>query len=349
MSPVDNGGALAAAVSRTTDRLHDAGLRVLSSRPIAYGQQMTVSDGSASLTVNVYGGKKGISIVVGGSPGSTIWARVSAIATGTAAASAKAIGAGNAPASMKARRFPPQPATDRQATIDRFPAGPWIGSDESGKGDYFGPLVAAAVYVHPNQEPALRAAGVRDSKLLDDATAHRVAATVRRLCEGRFAEEVCVPSEYNALYARFKTDKQNLNHLLAWGHAHVLGRLLADPSLVDGGTLTVIADQFADERYVRERLQQTVLQRGVAMPALVQAPRAEANVAVASASILARDRFLCWLNEASTRYGIRLPKGGSNPAIVAAARQIVAKFGEAELANVAKLHFATSSKVTSRK
>jgi ribonuclease HIII len=96
---------------------------------------------------------------------------------------------------------------------------------------------------------------------------------------------------------------------------------------------------------VRERLLARTAAEGRAMPPLLQAPRAEANVAVAAASILARDRFLAWLDEASARGGVRLPKGGSNAAIVAAARRIAAS-GEGALAQVAKLHFATTQRVT---
>lgn len=321
-----------AAVRALAETCSAAGYTVRSRRPIDYGMQLTVGGGEKVATVNVYGGRKGLSIVVNGAPVPSVQAAVSVVAAGLSAGATPA-----APAK--------QPALLPVAQTSRFPVGPWIGSDESGKGDYFGPLVAAAVYVAPHEESALRAAGVRDSKALTDAAARQIAASVRRLCAGRFAEEVIPPPEYNALYERFKEQNENLNHLLAWGHVHVLEPLLAGG--VSGDTApTVIADQFADERYVRERLQQTLQQRGLPLPRLIQAPRAEANVAVAAASVLARDRFLAWLEDAANRYGIALPKGGSNPAIIAAARRIVDRHGPAELANVVKLHFATTKAIS---
>jgi len=150
----------------------------------------------------------------------------------------------------------------------------------------------------------------------------------------------------DSLHAAVRAEGENLNHLLAWGHVHVLEALLASGELPASPAPAVIADQFANERYVRERLQQTLQQRGLPMPSLLQTPRAEANVAVAAASILARDRFLVWLTETSARYGIDLPKGGSKPAIIAAARRIIQQHGRGELGRVAKLHFVTTKAVT---
>ncbi|MHB8574110.1 MAG: ribonuclease H family protein, partial [Dehalococcoidia bacterium] len=166
----------------------------------------------------------------------------------------------------------------------------------------------------------------------------------RRLCAGRFIEHVFDPNRYNALYSQYRDEGQNLNHLLADGHVAVLEPLLSTSHPGDEAP-TVVADQFADERLVRARLKDALMQRGLSMPRLIQAHRAEANVAVAAASILARDRFLEWLEAASESYGIRLPKGGSNPAIIAAARRLRRERGDDALGRVAKLHFATTRQV----
>jgi ribonuclease HIII len=359
-----------ARVAALTDLFAKAGYLVTGVRAIDYGRQVQVSDGKQTVNVNIYGGKKGISVVVAGAPGRPLRAAVSGIAAalgsavlagaagpaallfaldptpGTSAAALPAGSGKTRPSAAAAPRSMPARQPVREAKQPHgLPPGPWIGSDESGKGDYFGPLVAAAVYVAPEQETALRAAGVRDSKLLDDGATHRVAAEIRRICAGRFAEEVLAPAEYNALYERFKAAGENLNHLLAWGHVHVLAALLGGSNLPAEPPPTVIADQFANERYVRERLQQAMREHGLPMPALLQMPRAEANVAVAAASILARDRFLDWLAQGSARYGIALPKGGSKPAIIAAARRIIERHGPDELAQAAKLHFATTKAV----
>jgi ribonuclease HIII len=305
------------------DACRSEGLTVGEPRAVDYGEQVTVSDGRATATLTVYGGKAGVRTVPGGRKDTPLYDCLVRLAEGQ------------------------QPETPIQKKpTAAFPPAPWIGSDESGKGDYFGPLVAAAVYVAGGEdEAALRRAGVRDSKLLDDATAQRVAAEVRRVCGGRFAEEVLPPAEYNAEYARFRAEKQNLNHLLARGHARVLTAVLTHEDVPLQPRPTAIADQFADERYVRERLQQELERLGRPMPVLIQTPRAEANVAVAAASILARDRFLEWLEETSRRLGVELPKGGSKPSIIAAARRIVESRGDAALGGVAKLHFATTKQV----
>jgi len=324
-----------AAVAALTDACTAAGFQVTGVCPIDYGLQLAVSDGSQIANVNVYGGRKGVRTVINGAAGASLYRALAGIVEARPQVAVE----------FAQQALPLQQVSHSGAGL--FPPGPWIGSDESGKGDYFGPLVAAAVFVSPEQENELRSAGVRDSKLLTDPMAHEVAAAVRRVCDGRFAEEVIPPAEYNALYEQFKARNENLNHLLAWEHVHVLEPLLASGGLpID--TVTVIADQFANERYVRERLHQALDSRDLPMPPLVQTPGAEANVAVAAASILARDRFLRWLEEASAHYGIKLPKGGSNPAIIAAARHVVQRYGVGELANVAKLHFVTTGRVVGR-
>ncbi|MBI3970457.1 MAG: ribonuclease HIII, partial [Chloroflexi bacterium] len=92
---------------------------------------------------------------------------------------------------------------------------PWIGSDESGKGDYFGPLVACAVYVDDRSLALLETLGVRDSKLLSDAQIRRLARDVRAVCAERAAEVLVPPERYNALYEQLRAEGKNLNSLLA--------------------------------------------------------------------------------------------------------------------------------------
>src|SRR5579884_1320475 len=190
-----------AALEKLLAACRSAGLTASAPRAIDYGEQAVISDGADAMTVNVYGGKGGVRIVLAGKQGTPLAGRV-----------ARLIGE-QEPALAAAKR-PPAALT--------FPPPPWIGSDESGKGDYFGPLVAAAVYVAAGAEAALRRAGVRDSKLLDDAAARRTAAEVRRLCAGRFAEVVVTPAEYNRRYAALRANRENLNHLLAACHAEAL-------------------------------------------------------------------------------------------------------------------------------
>jgi ribonuclease HIII len=213
---------------------------------------------------------------------------------------------------------------------------PWIGTDESGKGDYFGPLVCAAVCVDEHTANTLQALGVRDSKALTDARARQLAERIRSLCRGRFVEVEIGPEKYNQLYDEFRAEGKNLTLLLSWGHARALENLLQHTD-----ARRIIVDQYADERYLRQKL----LERGREDSREFQLmPRAEADPAVAAASILARDRFLSWLERESQRYGVTLPKGASEN-VVRVARDIVAQHGTDELRRIAKLHFRTTEAV----
>jgi ribonuclease HIII len=203
-----------------------------------------------------------------------------------------------------------------------------IGIDESGKGDYFGPLVIACVVVARAQEEPLRAAGVRDSKTLSDKKAIELAVKIRGICSHSIV--VIGPERYNSLYASFK----NLNRLLAWGHARALENLLEQVNCE-----LAIADQFGDERFILNAL----LEKGKRIR-LVQRPKAEEDLAVAAASILARAEFLTRLKRLSDEVGTSLPKGAS-PSVELAARMVVKKHGEERLGTVAKLHFKTTKAV----
>jgi ribonuclease HIII len=207
---------------------------------------------------------------------------------------------------------------------------PWAGVDESGKGDYFGPLVSVAVLVDPAGAEQLAAAGVQDSKKLTDKRVRALAPQVRRACE--HAVTRLPPARYNQLYADFRKEGKRLNQLLAWAHVRSLRTLLEgrEPPAY------AIVDQFADVRVVERAA------RGwTGDLRIVQFPRAEADVAVAAASVLAREAFLDDLRELSARAGVELPRGAS-PAVVAAARAIAARGGREALGEVAKLHFATT-------
>jgi ribonuclease HIII len=209
-----------------------------------------------------------------------------------------------------------------------FHAIPRIGIDESGKGDYFGPLVVAAAFVSPDREADLKLLHVRDSKRISDARVLEMAGDIRVICPHRVV--AIGPERYNALYTTIK----NLNRLLAWGHARALENLLEQIPCD-----LAIADQFGDERYV----QRALMEKGKSIR-LVQQPKAEADLAVAAASILARAEFLTRLGRLSDEVGTALPKGASH-AVELAGRMIVRKHGEAGLGKVAKLHFRTTQAI----
>jgi ribonuclease HIII len=198
--------------------------------------------------------------------------------------------------------------------------------DESGKGDYFGPLVIGAVYVDEQTESRLIELGVRDSKLLTDNRILALAEEIQALCP-HFVVPI-EPKRYNELYNKI----HHLNRLLAWGHAWTLEQMLEKVPC----NLAII-DQFGDKSYILQALRE----KGRSIT-IVQRPRAEEDVAVAAASILARAKFVQQLEQLSKRVGKALPKGASDPAIVSVGREIVAKYGKDILTEVAKLHFKTT-------
>src|SRR5689334_4132837 len=207
-------------------------------------------------------------------------------------------------------------------------SGERIGIDESGKGDYFGPLVIAGVLVTPADEPDLRLMQVRDSKRISDGLILDMAPDIRQVC--RHSIVAIGPQKYNELYAKIK----NLNRLLAWGHAKALENLLERVSCE-----RAISDQFGDERLILNALQQ----KGRKI-VLEQRTKAESDLAVAAASILARAEFLIRLKRLSDEVGTTLPKGAS-PTVELAAKMIIKKHGQERLRGVAKLHFKTTKAV----
>lgn len=215
---------------------------------------------------------------------------------------------------------------------------PYIGTDESGKGDYFGPLVIAGVFATPEQCLILAELGVQDSKALKDAQMRGLAADIKNVVGPTgFAVIEISPKRYNELYDKFKASGKNLNHLLAWGHAKALETILEKQP----DCHLAIADKFGSEHYIHSQLK--TLGKQIK---LIQTPRAEVHTAVAAASILARVQFVTKLSQLSDRAGLRLPNGASG-AVVQAGKALFRQQGRAALGEFAKLHFKTTDTVTS--
>ncbi len=212
---------------------------------------------------------------------------------------------------------------------------PHFGVDESGKGDYFGPLVVAGVYSDERSAHELMQLGCKDSKSIsDDRAIHRIAERIKTL-PGVAWEIICIgPARYNELYAEIG----NLNRLLAWGHARVIAALHEKVPTCP----RALSDQFANEWVLKRALGQRHLP-----VKLEQRPRAESDVAVAAASILARDRFVQWMQATATAAGCDIPLGCA-PHVVKAARAFVQKHGAGRLGDIAKLHFKVTAQVLPR-
>lgn len=212
---------------------------------------------------------------------------------------------------------------------------PHFGIDESGKGDFFGPLVIAGVYVNRGIARTFLNAGVQDSKRIGSDARIRALAKIIRGTANPIVDVVLIgPARYNELYEKFG----NLNKLLGWGHARVIENLLA--KMPD--CPRALSDQFADARVVERSL----LQYGRKID-IEQRTKAESDVAVAAASILAREAFVDWLDRQGKTLGLPLGRGVS-AGVKATAEKLVSERGPEILRQVAKVHFRTAHAVAPR-
>lgn len=203
-----------------------------------------------------------------------------------------------------------------------------IGVDESGKGDFFGPLVIAGVLVDEKSTDLLIKGGIKDCKKVSDAQIPKLASIIKNNCV--FSVVTINPAKYNELYEKFG----NLNKLLAWGHARTIENILEKTDCD-----YALSDKFGDEKLIKNAL----LDKGRNIK-LEQRCKAESDIAVAAASILAREQFLKIMTDFSRKYDIKIPKG-CNSCVVDSARNIAQRFSKDELKNLVKTHFKTFQEV----
>jgi ribonuclease HIII len=211
---------------------------------------------------------------------------------------------------------------------------PRIGVDESGKGDFFGPLCIAGVYINENVIKAWQGIGIRDSKnISSDKKISELAEKIRKT-PGCVADAVTIGNEaYNRLYTRMKS----VNAILAWGHARVIENLMGQRKQMDPAPVKAISDQFASSKDV---VAKALMSLGREIE-LVQRHKAEEDLAVAAASILARDGFVKGLAKLEKQFNQELPKGASS-AVDEVAKKFVAEQGADSLPKIAKVHFRTA-------
>jgi ribonuclease HIII len=211
---------------------------------------------------------------------------------------------------------------------------PRLGVDESGKGDFFGPLCVAGVYVNESVVNAWKDLGIRDSKnISSDQRIGQLAEQIRKT-PGCVTTVVPIGNEaYNRLYRKMRS----VNTLLAWGHARVIENLMAQSHSMNPPPVRAISDQFASNK---DTVAKALMALGRQIE-LVQRHKAEADLAVAAASILARHEFVIRLRNLGQQYEMTFPKGASS-AVDQAAKEFVAKYGAESLEKVAKVHFRTA-------
>ncbi|WP_207229355.1 ribonuclease HIII [Ktedonosporobacter rubrisoli] len=289
----------------------EKGWSIRAEKEIAYGYQLEISDGRNQNALNIYSSGK---MLVQGKAGPlqnalNAWRNEQQ-------SSAKPTATANMAAQLTFAESSPSQHIAGQAHI---------GSDEAGKGDYFGPLVIAAIYVDTPRIAQLQELRVRDSKLLADKATLPLAEKIKQICHGYCSIVAYPPERYNQLYSQVR----NLNQLLAQAHAQAL-QAVQQKSKCN----LALVDQFANAALLEYALGQAGCQISVE-----QRPKAEDDIAVAAASIVARAEFVRQLQELSLAIGFVLPKGASNPDIVSVGRKIVSQLGQEALGRVAKLHF----------
>ena len=210
---------------------------------------------------------------------------------------------------------------------------PHFGVDESGKGDFFGPLVIAGAYTDEANTRVLMEAGITDSKRIGSDVRIRELAKKIRGTDGVAVSSITLaPEKYNELYKKFG----NLNRMLGWGHAKVIENLLDQRP----DCPRALSDKFADASLIRRAFSEKG--RHIQLDART---KAESDVAVAAASIIAREGFINWMGATSRDLGVTLPRGSSDPNVKIIGGELVASRGPDVLRSLAKVHFKTAHQI----
>ena len=300
----------------------NAALDITKEKDINYGHQFVVELCQAKLTLNIYNGKKGLSYVFSGD--SALEGKVREL-LGECKQSSRSEGDY---ASYDVR-------VDDAAGVSTLPRGKWAGSDESGKGDFFGPLVVSAVVVDDSTAAKLAAAGVKDCKLLTDKKILQLEDVIKSTVVD-FSVLELKPKVYNLRYKQVLAQGGKLNQLLGYGHVAALSQVLERHEDCHAALIDQFTTSLVNVRELTRRFPNCVVK---------QQPKAEVNLAVAAASVLARARFLRTMAELAEAAGEAiLPKGGGAQA-TACARRLADRLGKAELVNFVKLHFANYARI----
>jgi len=267
-----------------------------------YNYEFTANSGKEKIKIQVYFGKKGVKTILQGDVNSRLYKTINSLILD-------------------------EPKLDLKDSQFKEP-GEYIGSDECGKGDFFGPLVVSAVFVNEETRKQLSEIGVRDSKDLSDNKIASLAKEIKKIIGANFEIVRINPHKYNELYKQFN----NLNKLLNWAHSKAIDNLL-DNTMCK----FVITDKFS-----KKELDVVSLSKHSDVE-FIQETKAEKYIGVAAASIIARDSFVDWF-ESHAEKGLVLPKGSSIET-ENFAKKLLQKIGEEKLSELGKLHFKTFAKI----
>jgi ribonuclease HIII len=282
-------------------RLSEQGYTVSDISKKQYNYEFKLYFNSLKFKIQVYFGKKGIKKVLQGNSDSIEYQKLREIVDGTI------------------NLFPTESPIDEPEE--------YIGTDETGKGDIFGPLEVAAVFVDKKTKEILKYVGVKDSKMLSKNEIISLAKKIEKIVDNKFVILELTPAKYNLLYKQFG----NLNKLLSWAHSEVIKQLLNKVKCQ-----IVITDKFSrNDLEVESDVNFSNVQ-------FLKYSKGERFVGVAAASILARFRLENWFKENKIN-NQTLPKGASEKAEIFL-KSILEKADEKKLTNYAKLHFKSFKK-----
>jgi ribonuclease HIII len=287
-----------------TQKLIKAGFSVSQLDKKLYNYEVIVNRDKEQAKLLVYFGKKGIKNVIQANPESKLSAELNKIVFGETF-------------------FEPE-----QKNEIKFHE--YIGTDESGKGDFFGPLVVAAVYIDEKTTLELDDAGVKDSKLINDYNIKIIESKIKKIIGDKFEIVQINPEKYNKLYESFN----NLNKIMAWAHSKTIENLILKINCPN-----VISDKFGNERLIKDELKKKNINLN-----LYQTPKAERYTAVAASSILARAKVVDWFNIKSREVGFQIPKGGGS-SVNTSAKHILNKYDDNYLMKMIKFHFKNSQSI----
>ncbi len=291
-------------IENTAKILTDHGFSVTIPDKKLYNYEITVSSKNEQIKLQVYFGKKGIKKLLQGNIESNIYKELNELLFGN-------------------KLFENEP-------MDGISYEEYIGTDESGKGDYFGPLVVAAVYINNKMSRELERIGVKDSKLFSDNSIKIIEPEIKKIIRDGFDVVIIGPEKYNQLYQSFN----NLNKIMGWAHSKTIENLIKKTNCHN-----VISDKFGNEKLIKDELKKKKLEVNI-----YQTTKGERYTAVAAASILARTKVIDWFYHKSKEVGFEIPKGGGTIVNIAA-KKVLSQYDDKYLLKMIKFHFKNSKSI----
>ncbi len=287
-------------ITSIREELTQLGLTCSNIEERQYNYEFTTSSDRDKIKVQVYFGKKGVKIILQGNKESLLYKEISPIIF-----------------EQEVLTFSNELNEPKE----------YIGSDESGKGDVFGPLVTTAFYVNEKTKIRLAQLGVKDSKDLSEQQITAIARKIRKEFPNNYETIPLYPEKYNELYGKIK----NLNALLTWTHSKAISNLLDKHKCKD-----IIVDKFSS------RLLNITSSNSDDNLNILQITKGERFIGVAAASIIARDTFNKWFLKMQENH-FNFPKGASRN-VEDTVRHFIKKYSFEEIKKVTKIHFKTVQK-----